>query len=110
MTGLILATAIGMSLFHVAQSAFTGNHAVVCIGLARGVVPHLRHRLYFVKDVGVKRPKLDSVIRKLLIHSVHVTVFYVANTPPSPRKQPYKPSAEDLERLEQRLKQTSLSA
>lgn len=63
-----------------------------------------------MKDAGVKRQKLDSVIRKSPIHSVHATVFYVANTPSSPRKQPYKPSAEDLERLEQRLKQTSLSA
>lgn len=65
-TDLIPVTVIGMSPFPVARSVFIGSHAVVCTGLARSVVQHSRLRLYFVKDAGVRRPKLDSAIRKSL--------------------------------------------
>lgn len=69
------ATAIGMSPFPVARNVFIGNLAVVCTGLVRGVVQRSRHRLYFVMDAGVKRPKQDSVIRKSPI--LPSTCYYI---------------------------------
>lgn len=66
-TDLTPVIATEMSLFLVARSEFIRNHVAAYIGLVESAVHRSNPRRPFVKDVEVKRPKLEFVIRKSTI-------------------------------------------
>lgn len=86
MTDLIPVTAIGMTPSPVARSVFIGSLAVACTGLVRSVVQHSKHILYFVKDAGVKRLKLDFVIRESPPHPYVLLYFVLLTSSPLVRE------------------------
>lgn len=106
-TDVTLVIANGTSHFQAARNSFTRSPAAVCTGPVPSAIRPSVLELRSAKVVVVKRKTQAFAIRKLPIQ------FFVScddtNTPFSPKKSKYKPSAEDLERLEQRLKQATLS-